>query len=186
MVGVNPDVKPGVIALSHQRFIYVIGNNIVLHNVSEKVQKYIPGTEGAEGFSMFEMSPCNKFLVVCEKAQQALCTIYELHGDNVKRRRRLTAAELLATEFVSISFARTEDKLQQYVCTLTNKCTDGHYKIVVWLWDKQYKMVTYANVKLDVGVDQVPLNASFNPEDPRSIVITGKNIYRYLKMNNNF
>jgi hypothetical protein len=34
--------------------------------------------------------------------------------------------------------------------------------------------------------EQIPTNVSFNPEDPRSLVITGRNVYRYLKMNNNF
>ena len=36
MSGVNPDVKPGIIALNHKKFIYAIGNNIVIHNIVEK------------------------------------------------------------------------------------------------------------------------------------------------------
>lgn len=39
-------------------------------------------------------------------------------------------------------------------------------------------------VKLD-NPDMVPRTVSFNPEDPRIVLITGKNTYRYLKMNQN-
>jgi hypothetical protein len=31
--------------------------------------------------------------------------------------------------------------------------------------------------------DSVPISVSFNPDDPRIVLITGKNIYRYLKLN---
>jgi hypothetical protein len=36
MMGINPAVKPGVIALNESRFIYACGNNIVLHDTMEK------------------------------------------------------------------------------------------------------------------------------------------------------
>ena len=41
-------------------------------------------------------------------------------------------------------------------------------------------------VKTDLAVDTIPRQVSFNPEDPRIVLITGKNIYQYLKMNQNF
>lgn len=51
MIGLNPTVKPGVIALSDHVFIFVCGNNIVIHNTIEKTQKYIPGIDGTQGIS---------------------------------------------------------------------------------------------------------------------------------------
>ncbi len=35
-MGINPAVKPGVIALSETRYIYACGNNIVLYDTIEK------------------------------------------------------------------------------------------------------------------------------------------------------
>ena len=74
--------------------------------------------------------------------------------------------------------------------TLTNQCADSNFKVAVWLWDKSYKMVSMANVKLENVQsgehESIPTSVSFNPDDPRSLVITGKHVYRYLKMNNNF
>jgi hypothetical protein len=51
MLGLNTTVKPGVIALSDHVFIFVCGNNIVIHNTIEKTQKYIPGIDGTQGIS---------------------------------------------------------------------------------------------------------------------------------------
>jgi len=44
MLGLNPNVKPGVIALSDKQFIFVCGNNVVIYD--NKEQKYIPGIDG--------------------------------------------------------------------------------------------------------------------------------------------
>jgi hypothetical protein len=59
-------VRPGVIALSDNQFIYVCGNNIVINNTTDKSQRYIPGIEGTQGISSFELSPCKRYLAVCE------------------------------------------------------------------------------------------------------------------------
>ncbi len=101
----------------------------------------------------------------------------------MKRKRILTSAEISATEFTSISFATSADKLLRFLVTLTNKCSDGNFRIVIWLWDKQ-RLVTHQVVKVD-NAESVPQTVSFNPEDPRVVVVTGKNIYRYNKLTNN-
>lgn len=44
MLGLNPNVKPGVIALSDKQFIFVCGNNVVIYD--NKEQKYIPSIDG--------------------------------------------------------------------------------------------------------------------------------------------
>lgn len=123
-----------MIAINENTFIYVCGNNIVIHNTIEKTQRYIPGIEGTQGISTFELSPCKRYLAVCERSSQAICVIYDLV--TLKRKRVLTSAEVNAGEFISLGFALSQDKLMQYLVTLTGKCNDGHYRIVVWLWDK--------------------------------------------------
>lgn len=35
MLGLNPNVKPGVIALSDRQFIFVCGNNVVIYDSKE-------------------------------------------------------------------------------------------------------------------------------------------------------
>jgi hypothetical protein len=68
LIGLKPDVKPGIIAFDENTFIFVCGNNIVIQNTRVKTQKYIPGIEGASGITFFCLSPCKRYLAVCEKA----------------------------------------------------------------------------------------------------------------------
>lgn len=134
MLGLNPHVKPGILALSDHVYIFVCGNNIVIHNTIEKTQKYIPGVDGTQGITTMELSPCKRYLAVCERHTQAICVIYDLV--TLKRKRFLTAAEASATEFTDLSFATSSDKLQQYLVTLTNQGSDSQFRCQIWLWDK--------------------------------------------------
>ena len=118
MLGLNPRVKPGVLALTvpnkdnkdsrDQIYIFVCGNNIVLYNATEKTQKYIPGVDGTNGISTMQLSPCKRYLAVCERHVQAICVVYDLF--TLKRKRFLTSVEVMATEFTDIGFAISQDK----------------------------------------------------------------------------
>jgi hypothetical protein len=68
LIGLRPEVKPGVIAFNDSTFIFVCGNNIVIQNIDLKTQRYIPGIEGASGITFFCLSPCKRYIAVCEKA----------------------------------------------------------------------------------------------------------------------
>ena len=76
----------------------------------ENKQRYIPGIEGASGITFFCLSSCKRYLAVCERANQALCVIYDMV--TLKRKRILTSSESNSTVFVSASFAQSEDKMQ--------------------------------------------------------------------------
>ena len=135
MLGLNPNVKPGVIALSDHIYIFVCGNNIVIHNTIEKTQKYIPGIDGTQGISTMQLSPDKRYLAVCERHDQPICVIYDLV--TLKRKRFLTTSEAKATDYTDVAFATSDDdKLQQYLVTLTNRGTDGQFRLQIWLWDK--------------------------------------------------
>lgn len=103
MVGVNPNVKPGVRAVSEKEFVYACGSNLVVHNLDRNEQRYILSIEGSLGITGFEISPCKRYLAVCERSTQAICVVYEL--STMKRKRILTSAEIAASEFTSIAFA---------------------------------------------------------------------------------
>lgn len=72
------------------------------------------GVEGSEGISALAVSQGKKYLAVCEKAERALCIVYDL--TTLKRRKVLTSTDYNSREFISVAFAATNEK--SLLCTL--------------------------------------------------------------------
>ena len=106
-------MRPGVIAYDDTTLIFVSGNNVVIQKMEfnkeqECVpvsQSYIPGIEGSEGITTLALSPCKRLLAVCERAKQAICSIYDT--TTFKRKKILTSTEYNACEFVAAAFNNT-------------------------------------------------------------------------------
>lgn len=64
------------------------------------------------------ISPNKKYLALCERAEQAVCLIYELN--TLKRRRILTSEEFASKEFIDVKFAYSEEKLTNFLLTLVS------------------------------------------------------------------
>lgn len=112
-----------------QRVIYPAGHNVVIYNVDEKTQSYIPGKnlknlmkfvqigiDGSEGITAMTVSPSRKHLAVCERAERAICVIYDISGlaQNPpippKRKKILSSSDYSAKEFICVAFAPTAEK----------------------------------------------------------------------------
>ena len=78
--GVKGYIKNNVHFLDDHRVTYPAGHNIIIYCFDDKSQTYIPGIEGSDGITALTVSPSKRFLAVCEKAERALCVIYDLHG----------------------------------------------------------------------------------------------------------
>ncbi len=119
--------------------LYPCGHNIVIYNIEDKSQKYIQGIEGSEGISAIALSYSKKFLAVAEKAERAICCVYDVQ--TLKRRKILTSTDYNSKEFVSVNFAPTAEKT--LLVTLT---AEPDIKVILWTWDKAkcfiYQQVT--------------------------------------------
>jgi hypothetical protein len=47
--------------------VYVAGHNVIIYNVEENTQFFIPGSEGTECINFITLSPTNRFLAICER-----------------------------------------------------------------------------------------------------------------------
>lgn len=98
---------------------------MILYNMDEKTQINIPGmfqsgnslgVEGSEGITSITVSPSRKYVAVCEKAERALCMVWDISGVSAnpvvqpKRKKILTSTDYLAKEFISVAFAPTNEK----------------------------------------------------------------------------
>jgi hypothetical protein len=77
------------------------------------------------------LSPSKKFLAVCEKADKAVCCVYDVSPNNIKRRKILTSTDYNSKEFVSVAFAPSNEK--SMLVTLT---AEPDIKVIIWTWDK--------------------------------------------------
>ena len=86
------------------------------------------GVDGTQGITAMAVSHNKKYLAICEKAAQAVCFIYEV--STLKRRRILTSNESVATEFIDVKFAYSDEKLTNYLFTLVSAKLAFGIKIV--------------------------------------------------------
>jgi hypothetical protein len=68
LYGVNPKIKPAVLAIDDSQIVYVCGHNTVLYNTESKVYRFIQGVEGTQGVTAMAVSHNKKFLAICERA----------------------------------------------------------------------------------------------------------------------
>lgn len=76
--GLKGDVKNNVFFVEDNTVVYPCGHNVVVYNMADKSQRYIPGIEGSEGITAMALSPSRKFLAVCEQSQKAVCSVYNI------------------------------------------------------------------------------------------------------------
>ena len=188
--GLKGDVKNNVIYLDDNIVCYPCGHNVVIYYMTEKMQRFIPGIEGSQGITALAVSPSKKFLAVCEKGANAICTVYnigkflELSVEKkqqsifdvpLKKRKILCSNEDQAKEFVSADFCAKNEK---YLVTISAK---SEARVTIWNWDKQ-RCIGSLEMIPDITKNQTIEQVSFSPNDQNVVVVTGVKFYRYIKL----
>jgi len=65
--GVNGQIKNSLFIIEEKKLVYVAGHNVIIYNVEENTQFFIPGSEGTECINFITLSPTNRFLAICER-----------------------------------------------------------------------------------------------------------------------
>jgi hypothetical protein len=153
ILGIKPDVNPSIIALNDVEVIYVSGHNVIIHSIDQIAaqQRIIPGLEGCQSITAMALSPNKKEIAVCEKAENAVCVIYEM--STLKRRKILCSTDYASTTFTAVNFAKSSEKLNQFIVTITG---EPDYRAIVWLWEKSRFIAQYKFEQ-----DEIPLSCSF-------------------------
>jgi len=143
-------VNQNIFFVDNQNVLYPCGHNIVIYNIDERSQKYIPGIEGSEGISALALSPSKKFLAVCEKSERAVCSVFDVNS--MKRRKILTSTDYNSKEFVSVNFAPSNEK--SLLVTLTG---EPDIRVIIWTWDKAkfFAQQTITGIGANCTVNQV-------------------------------
>ena len=122
-----------------KKLVYVAGHNVIVYDIEDGIQMFIPGSANADAINFFCLSPSQRFIAICEKAlPRAQVTIYEVISK--KKRKTLPEPEMdnlsfEGKEFLSCAFSPETEK--QHLITLSG---EPDWCIIVWQWD-QLKML---------------------------------------------
>ena len=176
LFGLKGDVKPNIFFLDEgQTVIYPCGHNVIIFNIDDKSQKYIPGIEGSEGITAMALSHSKKYFALCERADKAVCSVFDVA--TLKRRKILTSADYNSKEFVSVNFAPSNEK--SMLVTLT---AEPDIKVIIWIWDKA-RCFTHQHVAIS-GQGSVT-QCSFHNQDHNSVLVTGNNTFKFYRVTDN-
>lgn len=127
------------------------GHNVIIYNMDERSQHFIPGTEGTEGINTICLSASGKFLAVCETGERAHCMIYEIPAHKLRKRipeyeshggSAVTELDYKCKQFLSAAF---DPKLEAH--RLITLCGKDDWCILLWRWDLQ-KVLSKVNLNL--------------------------------------
>lgn len=155
---------------------------------------YIPGIEGSDGITTLGLSMSRRLLAVCEKADRAVCSIYDLTGiSNMvpqppKRKKVLTSHDCNSREFVSACFSPHSEKTILATLSSPYQLKDelgqvtgmaGDSKVILWVWEKAK---CFSAATLSYSDTVMPNQVSFSSLDANVVVVTGCDFYRFFRV----
>jgi WD40 repeat protein len=168
--GAKTDVNGGVGYVDDQTVAFAAGHNIVLHNLEQKSQKFMPGTEKTDDIVAMAVSPNRKFLAVSESSDKATVTVFDCIG--LKRRRMLQSTECLSKEFVSISFSS-----DSRVLIAQGGAPD--WTLIIWSWEKSKQL---GFLKMTANPSNTCVHAACSLVDSNSVSVVGNGILKQIKI----
>jgi hypothetical protein len=188
--GVNGEIANSLFVIEEKKLLYVAGHFVIVYNMDERTQFFIHGQERSEGINFITVSPCKRFLAICEKGEsRAMCTIYEFPVR--KRRKTLPENEYNTEDYKSkvfLSAAFSPKNAKQHLLTLAG---EPDFAVLLWQWD-----VAKCLFKISIGFVDLVANAALDKCYYQSSlstlsqdmfgVITGPNKYLFMQVADNF
>ncbi len=146
--GLRGDVSNNVWYLDEQNIIYPSGSNLIIFNIDQKTQKFIPCSLTSEGMTALAVSPNKRYAAISEKkADRPTVTVYDL--TTLKKRKVLTPPETNSREIISIAFSPDSKYLITQLC-------GPDWLLGYWHWEKaKILAMTKSNGATNYHVKQV-------------------------------
>lgn len=134
IVGLRGNTSNCIAYQDEQTVVYPAGANIVLYNIDQKTQKFIPCSEKSTALTTVCISPNRRYIALAEKvADKPQVNIYDLH--TLRKRKALSSSEIQSTEIVSMAFSSDSKNL----------ITQGgapDWTLLYWTWEKSKVMAS--------------------------------------------
>ncbi|KAI6655110.1 WD repeat-containing protein 65-like [Oopsacas minuta] len=176
--GLRSDVVGNVNFIDEQNVIYPVGSNIVIYNIDQKTQRFIPTSPTMLGPSCLAISPNKRYLAIAEKGTERGQIV--IHDLVTNKKKLLQYKEMQSLSFISISFSSDS----KYLASLTDK---PDQTLLYWGWDKAKVFASLkvsppgAGTQAGGEVARDAKQVSFNPTDNTVLCLTGDMIYKLLR-----
>ncbi len=153
--GLKGDVATNVWYLDEHSIIYPAGANLVIFNIDQKVQRFIPCSAGSEGMTALAVSSNKRYAAIAEKkAEKPTIAVFDL--TTLRRRKVLSLTEGSSQEFVSLAFSPDSKYL-------ISQSAAPDWTLTYWHWEKSKVMASIkSNGATNYQVKQVRERVKFN------------------------
>ncbi|XP_037831258.1 cilia- and flagella-associated protein 57 isoform X3 [Kryptolebias marmoratus] len=169
--GLRTAVRNNLCFLDEQTVVYPSGASCVSHNIVQRCQRFISVSEKSQGICALALSPSRRYLAVSERAEKASITVFDLHHEQGRKRKPLTAGETSVQEFVCMAFSPDS----KYLIGQTG---GPEWMLIFWFWEKNKVLAT---VKTTTSNNLVPQQISFNPHNNMQLCVSGAGVLKLLR-----
>ena len=132
--GVRGDVANNVWYLDEQNIIYPAGANLIIYNIDQRLQKFIPCSKNGKGMTALAVSPNKRYVAFAEKHNEKP-TIAVVDLTTLNRKKTIVLQETNSQEIISIAFSPDSKYLISQV-------TGPDWTLAYWHWEKAKAMAT--------------------------------------------
>ncbi|XP_068451125.1 cilia- and flagella-associated protein 57 [Clinocottus analis] len=173
--GLRSGVRNNLCFYDEHTVVFPSGNTCVCYNTAQRCQRFIPGSETSQGMRALAISANRRYLAVSECGERATVTVFDLHHEQGRKRKVLTAGDALAGEFVSVAFSPDS----KYMIGQTG---GPQWMLIFWLWEKQKILATVKTSEPNNSVTQV----SFSPHSNTQVCVSGRGVFKLLRYSEGF
>ncbi|XP_044067286.1 cilia- and flagella-associated protein 57 isoform X2 [Siniperca chuatsi] len=127
-------------------------------------------SENSQGMRALAISANRRYLAVSECGEKAAITVFDLQHEQGRRRKVLTAGDMLFQEFVCMAFSPDS----KYLIGQTG---GPEWMLIFWLWEKQKVLATVKTSNSNNPVTQV----SFNPYNNMQLCVSGAGVFKQFR-----
>ncbi|XP_029288716.1 LOW QUALITY PROTEIN: cilia- and flagella-associated protein 57 [Cottoperca gobio] len=168
--GLRTGVTNNLCFFDEQTVVFPSGNSCVCYNTAQRCQRFIPGSEKSQGMRALAISANRRYLAVSECGEKATITVFDLQHEQGRKRKVLTAGDMLVQEFVCMAFSPDS----KYLIGQTG---GPGWMLIFWLWEKQKVLATVKTSNSNNSVTQV----SFNPYNNMQLCVSGTGMLKLFR-----
>ncbi|XP_027141761.1 cilia- and flagella-associated protein 57 isoform X2 [Larimichthys crocea] len=168
--GLRAGVRNNLCFFDEQTVVFPCGNNCVCYNTVQRCQRFIPGSDKSQAMRALAISANRRYLAVSECGGKATITVFDLQHEQGRKRKVLTAGDLLVQEFVCMAFSPDS----KYLIGQTG---GPEWTLIFWLWEKQKVLATVKTSNTNNPVSQV----SFNPHNNMQLCVSGTGVFKLFR-----